>query len=396
MVRTVKVSRESIEVPNFRSAHSAQAPRERHITHLKRLSNSSGNISTSDSDCHRTCVASTLGVIQQSDEMTDNMESSRNSAYRLSVVVPMHNEDETIRLFFDEIEPVLATLDCDYEIVCVNDGSKDDTLALLIDENQRDPRIKIVDLSRNFGKEAALTAGLEFASGDCVVPIDADLQDPPSLIPQMVEKWREGYEVVLAIRSDRTADSFTKKTTAGMFYRLMGKIGDVEIIANAGDFRLMDRCVIEALLRLPERTRFMKGLFAWLGFRQTSVYYQRPERIAGTTKWNYWRLWNFALEGILSFTTLPLRVWTYLGMAVTIFAAIYAFVILTKTLFFGADVPGYPSIMVTILFFSGILMVGLGVIGEYLGRVFIEVKQRPLFIVRSAVGFPLDERSPPE
>ena len=328
--------------------------------------------------------------------MADNMESSRSSAYRLSVVVPMHNEEETIRLFFDEIEPVLATLDCDYEIVCVNDGSKDDTLALLIDENQRNSRIKIVDLSRNFGKEAALTAGLEFSSGDCVVPIDADLQDPPSLIPQMVEKWREGYEVVLAIRSDRTADSFAKKTTAGMFYRLMGKIGDVEIIANAGDFRLMDRCVIEALLRLPERTRFMKGLFAWLGFRQTSVYYQRPERIAGTTKWNYWRLWNFALEGILSFTTLPLRVWTYLGMAVTIFAAIYAFVILTKTLFFGADVPGYPSIMVTILFFSGILMVGLGVIGEYLGRVFIEVKQRPLFIVRNAHGFPLDERSPPE
>jgi glycosyltransferase involved in cell wall biosynthesis len=304
----------------------------------------------------------------------------------------MHNEQESIRLFFDHLEPVLEQLDGDYEIVCVNDGSRDDTLELLLEENRRNPRIKVIDLSRNFGKEAALTAGLDFAAGDCIVPIDADLQDPPELIAEMIDKWLEGYEVVLAIRADRRSDTLVKRTTATLFYRLMGKIGDVELTANAGDFRLMDRCVVEAIQRLPERTRFMKGLFAWIGFRQTSVTYTRPERAAGTTKWNYWKLWNFALEGVLSFTTLPLRIWTYIGAAVSAFAGLYAIVIIVKTLFFGADVPGYPSLMVTVLFFSGVLMVGLGVIGEYLGRVFIEVKQRPIYLVRHAHGFSASDR----
>jgi glycosyltransferase involved in cell wall biosynthesis len=319
--------------------------------------------------------------------MNNDQLSPRSSTASISIVVPMHNERESIRIFFDRLEPVLEGLDGDYEIVCINDGSKDNTLELLIAENARNPRVKVIDLSRNFGKEAALTAGLDLSSGDCVVPIDADLQDPPELIPEMLEKWQDGYEVVLAVRSDRNSDTLAKRTTANLFYRLMGKIGEVELTANAGDFRLMDRCVVDALQRLPERTRFMKGLFAWLGFRQTSVTYARPERAAGETSWNYWKLWNFALEGILSFTTLPLRIWTYLGAIVTVFAAVYAIVIIGRTLFFGADVPGYPSLMVTVLFFSGVLMVGLGVIGEYLGRVFIEVKQRPVYLVRHSYGF---------
>ena len=323
--------------------------------------------------------------------MTESEYAFRGGDYRISVVVPMHNEEESIRLFFDTLEPVLKALECDYEIICVNDGSRDQTLKLLNNENRRNPSVKVIDLTRNFGKEAALTAGLDFATGDCVVPIDADLQDPPALIPRMVEEWQHGYDVVLAIRADRKSDTLTKRATAGLFYQLMGKIGEIELTANSGDFRLMDRRVIEALRQLPERTRFMKGLFAWLGFRQTSVHYSRPERAAGTTKWNYWKLWNFALEGILSFSTLPLRIWTYIGVLVSAFAGTYALIIIGKTLFFGQDVAGYPSLMVAILFFSGVLMVGLGVIGEYLGRIFIEVKQRPIYLVRDVRGFSLKE-----
>lgn len=305
----------------------------------------------------------------------------------LSIVVPMFNEEESIRLFFDTIEPVLESVLKDYEIICVNDGSKDATLSLLTAEHKRDPRIKVVDLSRNFGKEAALTAGIDCSSGMAVVPIDVDLQDPPILIIQMLEKWREGYDVVLAVRSDRGTDSMLKRITAGGFYKLMSKIGEVELPANAGDFRLMDRKVVEALKLLPERTRFMKGLFAWLGFNETRIYFERPERAAGSGKWNYWKLWNFALEGIFSFTTFPLKVWTYLGFVVTAFASFYIMVIIFRTLYSGISVPGYASLLVAILFFSGIIMFGLGIIGEYLGRIFIEVKQRPIYLIRESQGF---------
>lgn len=310
----------------------------------------------------------------------------------LSIVVPMYDEEESIRLFFDTIEPILNAFLQEYEIVCVNDGSQDKTMTLLAQEHDRNPRIKVLDLSRNFGKEAALTAGIDVTQGMAVIPIDVDLQDPPDLIPEMVQKWKAGYDVVLAVRTDRSSDSIMKRSTAGWFYKLMGKIGDVKLPANAGDYRLMDRQVVDALKRLPERTRLMKGLFAWLGYRQTHVYYKRPERASGTGKLNYWKLWNLALDGILSFTTLPLRIWTYLGLIVTGIAVIYILIILFRTLFFGADVPGYPSIMVTILFFSGVLMFGLGVIGEYLGRIFVEVKQRPIYLVRDALGFAEDER----
>jgi glycosyltransferase involved in cell wall biosynthesis len=305
----------------------------------------------------------------------------------LSIVVPVFNEQESVKAFFEQVEPVLEGHVRHYEIVCVNDGSSDQTMDALVEERARNPCIKIIDLSRNFGKEAALTAGIDFSTGDAVVPMDVDLQDPPDLIPEMIACWRKGFEVVLAIRSNRSSDTAAKRGTANLFYRLMGRIGDVQLPANAGDFRLMDRKVVDALKLLPERTRFMKGIFAWLGFSTTNVYYARAERASGEGKWSYWKLWNLALEGILSFTTLPLRIWTYLGAIVTVMALAYIVVIVFRTLVYGADVPGYPSIMVTVLFFSGVLMVGLGVIGEYLGRIFIEVKGRPIYLVRDVRGF---------
>ena len=307
----------------------------------------------------------------------------------------MYNEEAVCNQFFARTIPILERLTSDYEIICINDGSHDNTLALLKNFRAGNNRIKVVNLTRNFGKEAALTAGINYSGGDCVVPLDADLQDPPELIPELVAGWREGYDVVLAVRSDRSSDSFCKRLTANLFYRLMQRISDIAIPSNTGDFRLMDRKVVEALKNLPERTRFMKGLFAWLGFSQIVVPYVRPPRTAGTTKWHYWKLWNFALDGIFSFTTLPLRIWTYLGLGASFFGLTYMSIIIMRTLFFGVDVPGYASLLVTILFFSGLQMIGMGVLGEYLGRVFIESKQRPLYLVRDALGFEETRRREP-
>ena len=307
--------------------------------------------------------------------------------FRLSLVVPMYNEEESIQTLLACVVPILKDITSDYEVVCVNDGSVDRTLAFLLAERNKNGYIKIVNLARNFGKEAALTAGIDYASGDAVIPFDADLQDPPELIPELVAKWHAGYDVVLAVRRDRRSDTLLKRLTAYLFYRLIARLGDVTIPANVGDFRLMDRQVVEALKRMPERTRFMKGLFAWLGFRQATIDYVRPPRVAGTSKWKFWRLWNFALEGIFSFSTLPLRIWTYCGIATACAAFVYMCFIVGRTLLFGIDVPGYASLVVLLLFFSGINMIGLGIIGEYLGRVFMEVKQRPLYLVREAIGF---------
>ena len=302
----------------------------------------------------------------------------------------MFNEEEVCELFFRRIEPILEAVTPDYEIICVNDGSDDRTLEILTAANERNQRIKVIDLSRNFGKELALTAGLDYATGAAVIPIDVDLQDPPELIPEMVSLWQQGYEMVLGVREDRSADSRAKRMTANFFYKIMGRIGEISLPANTGDFRLMDRCVVEALKRLPERTRFMKGLFAWIGFRQAAVYYKRPQRAAAQTKWRYWRLWNFALEGIFSFTTLPLRIWTYLGFCLALLAAAYITFVIVRTLIFGIVTPGYASLLSVVLFFSGLNMVGLGVLGEYLGRVFMETKRRPLYLVRETLG--VDER----
>ena len=314
----------------------------------------------------------------------------------LSLVVPVYNEADGLAAFFDRVVPIAESVARSYEVICVNDGSTDDSLAVLRTARAVNPRIRIVDLARNFGKEVALTAGLEYAVGRAVVPLDADLQDPPELIPEMIAKWREGYDMVLAVRADRSADSAFKRVTARMFYRVIGRVSEVPIPSDAGDFRLMDRRVVDALKRLPERTRFMKGLFAWLGFRQATVTYTRPARVAGSSKWRLWRLWNFALEGILSFTTLPLRVWTYFGLVIAAFSLGYILLIVARTLVLGAEVPGYPSLAVMILFFSGLNMIGLGIMGEYLGRVFVEVKQRPLYLVREEIGFePADRRDGP-
>lgn len=313
-------------------------------------------------------------------------EGRTHDVFSISIVVPVYNEAAACPLFLSRMLPVVSGITEKFEIIFVNDGSSDGTLEYLEKAHADDIRIKVITLTRNFGKELALTAGLDYAVGDAVIPIDVDLQDPPEIIPELVSRWREGFDMVLPVRVDRSSDSFVKRTSAGIFYNLIEKLSEVEIPANVGDFRLLDRKVVNALKKLPERTRFMKGLFAWLGFTHTTVEYSRPQRAAGETKWNYWRLWNFALEGIFSFSTLPLRVWTYFGFGVAFLAMVFAAFIIFQKVVFGIDAAGYASLIVTILFFSGINMIGLGIIGEYLGRVFLEVKQRPHYVVRDLVG----------
>ncbi|KWZ44356.1 bactoprenol glucosyl transferase [Burkholderia savannae] len=301
----------------------------------------------------------------------------------ISLVVPFYNEHDTVDLFFAETIPVLDSVDsARFEIVCVNDGSSDGTLDKLIAASSRDSRIRVVDLTRHFGKEAALTAGMDEATGAAVIPIDADLQDPPGLIPQMIDHWRRGAEVVAARRTDRACDSFAQRIASALYYRVHNALSEVEMPANVGDFRLMDRQVIDALRRLPERRRFMKGLFAWVGFRTVIIEYQRAPRRAGRSKFSGWRLWNFALEGITSFSTIPLRSWTYVGLAIALFAFAYGAFIVFRTLLFGNPVPGYASLISIILFMSGIELVGIGVVGEYIGRIYHESKQRPIYLIR--------------
>lgn len=301
----------------------------------------------------------------------------------LSLVVPVYNESEAIAVFLDRVRQVLG--DCDgieLEFVFVNDGSTDDTLAQLIDFQQRFDNLTVVDLTRNFGKEAALSAGLEVASGRLVVPMDVDLQDPPEIIPRMIAKWREGYEVVVARRRCRDSDTLLKRCSASCFYKFHNAIAAPRIPENVGDFRLMDRCVIEALKALPESRRFMKGLFAWVGFRTAVIDYERPARVAGQTKFNGWKLWNFALEGITSFSEAPLRIWTYLGLAVSSVSFCFVIFIALRVIIQGVDVPGYASLMVAVTFFGGLQLIGIGIIGEYLGRTYIESKRRPVFLIR--------------
>lgn len=304
----------------------------------------------------------------------------------LSLIVPMYNEAEGIDVLFARTLPILHAITPDFEIIAVDDGSLDGTLARLADWNAQEPRIKAIGLSRNFGKEAALSAGLEYAGGAAVIPFDADLQDPPELIPELVAKWQEGYKVVLATRRSRPGDSWLKARSAGWFYRLFNRVSTIPIPANTGDFRLMDRNVVEAVRKLPERIRFMKGLFAWVGFPTTTVYYDRPERHAGVTSWNPWKLWQFALDGILAFTTLPLRVWTYLGAFISLCAFGYGIFLIARTVLHGTDVPGYVSLMTAILFFSGVQLLSLGILGEYVGRIYREVKRRPVFLVAETIG----------
>ncbi len=301
----------------------------------------------------------------------------------ISLVAPFYNEGEAVERFFDAVLPLMSGIDdIRVEIVCINDGSRDDTLDRLIAASARDPRVRVIDLTRNFGKEAALTAGIDEALGDAVIPIDADLQDPPSLIPVMIAHWRDGAEVVAAKRSDRACDSFAKRTAASIYYRVHNALSDVKLPENVGDFRLMDRQVVNALRSLPERRRFMKGLFAWVGFRTVIVEYQREARSAGHSKFSGWKLWNFALEGITSFSTVPLRSWTYIGLGIAALAFLYGAFIVARTLVFGNPVPGYASIISVMLFIGGIELIGIGVVGEYIGRIYDESKERPVYLVR--------------
>ena len=306
---------------------------------------------------------------------------------KISLVSPFYNEEKGVQAFFNRINEVFAPLAERYEleVIAINDGSRDQTYGELIKAKADNDYLTIVDLSRNFGKEAAISAGLDFATGDAVIPIDSDLQHPPEVVIELIEKWEEGAEVVLAKRVDRETDRPIQKLTANYFYKLHNRISDIDIPADVGDFRLMDRKVVEALKTLSETRRFMKGLFAWVGFRTTTVEYKVAPREHGTTSFNTWKLWNFALEGITSFSSAPLRVWTYLGCAVSALSFVYAAYLLTKTMFFGADTPGYASIMITVLFASGVQLIGIGVLGEYVGRIFAESKKRPVYIVRDVV-----------
>ncbi len=282
---------------------------------------------------------------------------------RVSIVAPFFNESEGVELFQQSISPVLdACTGIQFEIICVDDGSSDDTLSRLIAVCSRDERFVVLELSRNFGKEAALTAGIEAATGDAVIPIDSDLQDPPELIPVLIHEWQKGAEVVLARRIDRTSDSFLKRKTAEAFYRFHNRLSTVRIPENVGDFRLIDRCAVDALKRLPERQRFMKGLFAWVGFRSVTVNYSRQPRKAGESKFSGWKLWNFALEGITSFSTAPLKVWTYVGAIGALGSMAYAAFIVIRTLAFGSEVPGYASTLVAILFFGSLQLISVGLL----------------------------------
>ncbi|BBB91623.1 MAG TPA: glycosyltransferase family 2 protein [Methylomusa anaerophila] len=312
---------------------------------------------------------------------------------KISVLVPMYNEMNSIEPFFERLLSSLGKINYDYEVICVNDGSTDNTLEMLIDYSKKNNKIKIINFSRNFGKEIAMTAALDYSAGHAVVLLDADLQHPPEVISELINEWNQGYDVVYATRKVRLGESWLKKTTALLFYRIIKKLSDINIPQNTGDFRLMDRRVVEALKKLPERTRFMKGLFAWIGFKQKSILFEQQPRWAGQTTWNYWKLWNFALEGITSFSSFPLKVWGYVGVALSIISFVYVLILILQYLIRGVDVPGYTSIMVVMLFLGGIQLIGLGVIGEYLGRVFIEVKERPLYIIRDLYGFDHNQES---
>ncbi|AOY84333.1 MULTISPECIES: glycosyltransferase family 2 protein [Moorena] len=316
------------------------------------------------------------------------MFSNSEDDIEISVVIPLYNEESNIDYLFERLTIGLDNLNINYEIVCINDGSKDNTLKLLLQHHYSNPVIKVINLSRNFGKEAALSAGIDFASGAAIIPIDADLQDPPEIMGEMINKWREGYDVVYATRRSRQGDTWAKRFTANFFYRVIGQISHVQIPSNTGDFRLLDRRVVDAVKQMPERTRFMKGIFAWVGFKQTSILYDRPPRYDGITKWNYWRLWNFAIDGITSFSLLPLKVWSYVGLILSIAGFLYAAFLIVRTLLFGIDLPGYASLMVVILFLGGVQLLTLGIIGEYIGRIFEESKQRPIYLVRELYGLP--------
>lgn len=305
----------------------------------------------------------------------------------LTVVVPAYNESEGLREFHARLSAVFDRLDLACSVLYVDDGSRDDTYAIMRALADADARVATLRLSRNFGKELALTAGLDHADADAVVVIDADLQDPPELIPDFVLHWREGFDVVYGTRASRAGETPFKKFTASMFYKIIGRLSDTPVPRDTGDFRLLSRRALDALKQVRERQRFMKGLFTWVGYRQKSILYARDPRFAGETKWNYWKLWNFAIDGITSFSGAPLKLATYVGVSVAVLAFAFALWVFGKALLLGDPVKGYPTLMVAVLFLGGVQLMALGVIGEYLGRLYSESKQRPLYLI--------DEYHPP-
>jgi polyisoprenyl-phosphate glycosyltransferase len=304
----------------------------------------------------------------------------------LSVIVPGLNEERAIPPLIERLQPVLDRLDLDWDVIFVDDGSSDGTMALLHQLNARDPRFKAVSLSRNFGKEIAAAAGLAYATGDAAVLMDADLQHPPELIADFVLHWRQGADMVYGRRIDRDADGLMHRMAARIFYSLFERLSGTTLPAGAGDFRLFSRKAIDAMNRMGERVRFNKGLYAWMGFRTVGVPFSVPPRATGRSRWRPGRLTRFALDGLASFSTVPLRVWSYLGLLISAFAFCYAMVILLKTLVYGVDVPGFPSLIISVMFFAGVQLISLGVLGEYLGRMYEEVKGRPLFLVAEELG----------
>jgi glycosyltransferase involved in cell wall biosynthesis len=309
----------------------------------------------------------------------------------LSIIVPVKDEEDAIAPFVARVGAVLDGLDDPaakgWEILFVDDGSSDATLPAIIAASQSNPRVRAISFSRNFGKEPALSAGLDYAQGAAVIPIDVDLQDPPEVIGDMIKAWRAGHEVVYGVRRNRESDSLPKRLTADLYYRAHNRLSHDKIPEHAGDFRLLDRKVVEVIKAMPERNRFMKGLFAWSGFKQTAVEYDRVERSVGTTKFRYWKLWTLALDGITSASTAPLRIWSYIGVVVAFLSFLYALYIILLASITGIDAPGYASLMTAVLFFGGLQLISLGVLGEYVGRILVETKQRPLYVVRETFGF---------
>ena len=300
----------------------------------------------------------------------------------ISVVAPVFNEEAVLDEFYRTLCETLDTLPYRFEIIFVDDGSQDDSLKAMHDLRTQDTRISIIELSRNFGKEIALTAGLDHCQGEAAIIIDTDLQDPPELIEDMLQEWQNGYQVVYAKRLTREGETWTKKLSSYLFYRVIQRIAKFDIPEDTGDFRLLDRTVVDAITQLREQHRFMKGLFSWVGYRQKAIPFDRKPRHAGTSKWSYWRLWNFALEGITSFSTAPLRIATYLGLFTALSAFVFGLYIIYDTLIWGNPIPGYPSLMVVVLFLGGVQLISIGIIGEYLGRLFDETKQRPLYLIK--------------
>ena len=305
---------------------------------------------------------------------------------KLSLVVPVFNEEQTIALFYHAVRRELKLDDAEVEIVFINDGSVDGTAEQIAALAQVDDQVLAINFSRNFGKEPALFAGLEYATGDAVIPMDVDLQDPISVIPRLVEAWQKGADVVLAKRRDRASDGYLKRHSASLFYQLLKRISYTRIEENVGDFRLLDRKVVDVIRTLPEHQLFMKGVLSWAGFNTVVVEYERAPRVAGSSKFNVWKLWNLALDGITSFSTLPLRLWSYVGSCISLLAFLYAAFMVLDKLLFDNPVPGYPSLMTAILFLGGVQLIGIGILGEYVGRIYMEAKHRPRYVVQEIVS----------